>query len=274
MAISSFFQGKAQLILGGIMVVLTVGFLGGVAWVWNAGWNSQFGSPEDKRRTALPVWFAPTFVTLVTAMVFVAFCIFFVYMKHRGEAKAREIKALEDAADRLRERTELPSLVNFNRVLLDRYHGIATQQADKAFTSSLVAMTVGLLIIGVCFVASFQYNSQGDRLFIGSVTVVSSAFTGYLSKTYMHVYERALQQLNQYFDQPVLNGYFLSAERIVQSLPKERQAIVLERIVDDILESGKEMHRHALNATRVPKQQRRRHASPDATNSGQAPQQP
>ncbi|MFD7202806.1 hypothetical protein [Streptomyces sp. NPDC059893] len=158
--------------------------------------------------------------------------------------EVEERRVLESAADRLREKMELPSIVDFNRILLERYHGIATEQASKAYYSSRFAMSVGLAIMVVAFFAGWQLNAQGDRLFIGSVAAIGTA----LSRTYMQTYERALQQLNQYFNQPVLNGYFLSAERIAASLPQERQADVLERVVQDVLESAKEMHRNAAAA--------------------------
>ncbi|MER6062371.1 hypothetical protein [Streptomyces sp. NPDC001792] len=192
----------------------------------------------------LPSWVWP--VVAGTVAVLVASGVWAYWLAQRAKLKEaeRERKVLESAADRLRERMELPSLVDFNRVLLDRYHGIATDQATKAYRSSRFAMAVGLVVLVVAFFAGWQLNAQGDRLFVGSVAAVGTAFTGYLSRTYMQTYERALQQLNQYFNQPVLNGYFLNAERIAATLPDERRADILEQVVTDILESGKEMHRN------------------------------
>ncbi|MFG2267102.1 hypothetical protein [Streptomyces sp. NPDC048720] len=86
----------------------------------------------------------------------------------------------------------------------------------------------------------------------------------------MQTYERALQQLNQYFNQPVLNGYFLTAERIAESLPRDRRSEVLERVVADVLESGKEMHRNATGgnsaATNASKPRRRARVSQAETS--------
>ncbi|WP_369185846.1 hypothetical protein [Streptomyces sp. Y1] len=147
---------------------------------------------------------------------------------------------------------ELASLVNFNRVLLDRYHGIATEQATKAYRSSQVAMAVGLAILVAAVLAGWNFQGSADRIFVGSAAAIGTAFTAYLSRTYMQTYERALQQLNQFFNQPVLNGYFLTAERMSEQLPAERRAAILERIIDDVLESGKEMHLASTSTTAIP----------------------
>jgi hypothetical protein len=134
---------------------------------------------------------------------------------------------------------ELASLFDFNRALLDRYHGIATEQARKAYRSSQVAMGIGLAILVAAFFAGWHLNSQGDQLFVGSVAAVGTASSAYVSRTYMQTYERALQQLNQYFNQPVMNGYFLTAERMAEALPPEQQAAMLEKIIGEVLASGR-----------------------------------
>ncbi|MFB8272894.1 hypothetical protein ACFC96_40785 [Streptomyces sp. NPDC055955] len=192
----------------------------------------------------VPAWLWPVILGALAVLVLLVVWASIRLAKARLAEAAEERRVLESAADRLREKMELPSIVDFNRILLERYHSIATDQATKAYLSSRFAMVVGLVIMIVAFFAGWQLNAQGDRLFIGSVAAIGTAFTTYLSRTFMQTYERALQQLNQYFNQPVLNGYFLSAERIAASLPAERQADVLERVVQDVLESAKEMHRN------------------------------
>ncbi|WP_327421168.1 eukaryotic translation initiation factor 3 subunit E [Streptomyces sp. NBC_01230] len=235
-------------------------------------WSTDTERPPESASTSvsasdpLPSWVWPVTLGGIVLVVAVGFWGYWLVAKERLKEAERERKALESAADRLREKMELPSLVDFNRVLLDQYHGIATDQASKAYRSSRFAMHVGLGILVVAFFAGWQLNAQGDRLFVGTVAAVGTAFTAYLSRTYMQTYERALQQLNQYFNQPVLNGYFLTAERIAGSLPEDRRAEVLERVVDDVLESGKVMHHNATGASKPeqanpPKRARRRRAA-------------
>ena len=223
----------------------------------------------------VPAWLWPVILGVLVVLVLLVVWASIRLAKARLAEAAEERRVLESAADRLREKMELPSIVDFNRILLERYHSIATDQATKAYLSSRFAMVVGLVIMIVAFFAGWQLNAQGDRLFIGSVAAIGTAFTTYLSRTFMQTYERALQQLNQYFNQPVLNGYFLSAERIAASLPADRQADVLERVVQDVLESAKEMHRNTAAekaVTVAAKPSRRR--SPKGQQATAPPQQP
>ncbi|MDX2849329.1 hypothetical protein PV342_12840 [Streptomyces sp. PA03-3a] len=224
----------------------------------------------------LPEWVWPVTALTLGVLIAASVGLYLVSKRIKLLEAEREREALESAADRLREKMALWALVDFNRVLLNRYHGIATDQASKAYRSSRLAMHVGLGILVVAFVAGWRYNAQGDRLFVGSVAAVGTAFTAYLSRTYMKTYERALQQLNQYFNQPVLNGYFLTAERIADGLPESRKYEVLERVVADVLESGKEMHRSATGvsaAEATPKPRRgRRAAQADPTVPAQQTQ--
>ncbi|MEW1639498.1 hypothetical protein AB0469_36260 [Streptomyces sp. NPDC093801] len=177
-------------------------------------------------------------------LVLAGFAIVVAIVKEWFKAADRreERDRLENAAEHLKEKASLASLVNLNRMLLERYHGIATKQANKAFYSRIGAMLVGLAVLVVAFGASMRFTATGERLFIGSLAVVSTAFVGYLSKTFLAVYDRSLQQLNQYFNQPVLNQYFLSAERIVDQLEPPMRAELLAQIAKDVLATGKKMH--------------------------------
>ena len=68
--------------------------------------------------------------------------------------------------------------------------------------------------------------------------MIGGALSGFLSRTYIRVYERALQQLNQYFNQPLLNSYLLSAERIIGEMSVEARDCAYEAVLQRLLESG------------------------------------
>ncbi|MGW5587095.1 hypothetical protein [Streptomyces sp. NPDC003857] len=233
-------EGGLVAILSAVITSLAAGIFALIAAVLDQG-----GDKKSQVSEPLPSWVWPSVAGAAAVLVASGFWGYWLTRRAKLKEAERERMALESAADRLRERMELPSLVDFNRVLLDRYHGIATDQAKKAYNASRFAMGIGLAILVAAFFAGWQLNAQGDRLFVGSFAAVGTAFTAYLSRTYMLTYERALQQLNQYFNQPVLNSYFLTAERIADRLPKgsEFQHEILVRIMGDVLESGKEMHR-------------------------------
>ncbi|MEU9093533.1 hypothetical protein [Streptomyces sp. NPDC048428] len=219
----------------------------------------------------VPGWLLPSLAVAVTLVVFAGIVAIIVRERRKSAARRNEQERLDNAADNLRERMELASLVNFNRVLLEKYHGIATRQANKSFVSSLIAMSIGLLVLVGAFVASMQFNALGERIFIGSLAALATAFVGYLSKTFLAVYDRSLQQLNQYFNQPVLNGYFLTAERIVERLDDPLKQDLTAQIVMDVLETGKEMHQLSVSRAAAPKPRPKvtRQRKPQAEQVGQ-----
>lgn len=212
----------------------------------------------------------PSWVSITVVSIMAIAAIAAVFLRERGKSAARkeDQERIENAAEYLKERMELASLVNFNRVLLERYHGVATKQANKSFVSSLIAMSVGLAVLVGAFIASMQFNAMGERIFIGSLAALSVAFVGYLSKTFLAVYDRSLQQLNQYFNQPVLNQYFLSAERVAERIEGDKKEELLSQIVLEVLDTGKQMHEIA---TATPARRARTPRQRKAANHTQTP---
>ncbi|WP_144381530.1 TRADD-N-associated membrane domain-containing protein [Streptomyces sp. SAJ15] len=218
-------------------------------WLKVVGWTGGitvllifFSLGRDKEDSKAPPWAWQIVLGLAAVAVAAGFITTIMAIRRRERERQQEIKRLDTAADLLRERVELPSLINFNRVLLEQYHEIATRQANKSFRAALTAMSIGLGVIVATFVASFARDSSADRFFLGSLAAVSAALTGYLSKTYLDVYDRSIRQLNQYFNQPVLNNYFLTAERVTGKLSDEHKEKLLMRIATDILTTGTRMH--------------------------------
>lgn len=212
-----------------------------VATVATVAWLNGDRSKSD-RPISLPTWFLVAICVIIGLGLLGAVAA--VWLKGRRQAAERKAQQarLDNAADRLREHMELASLVNFNRVLLEEYHGVATRQANKSFVSAIVAMGVGLAALVTAFLASMQFTATGERVFIGSLAALATVFVGYLSKTFLAVYDRSLQQLNQYFNQPVLNQYFLTAERVADQLDGDLRSELMAQIVKDVLETGKQMH--------------------------------
>lgn len=161
------------------------------------------------------------------------------YMKNQNEGFAAQLKAQEEyhqqALEKLRRTTELATLMELNQGQIGEYHRIVTDQADKAFKSSRTAMGVGLFLL-VCAAFGGVYVSLEEiRWFIAALAAFSTLLSGYLSRTYMILYRESISQLNRYFDQPVLNSYYLTAERLTQSLDREHVVEVRRQIIDEVL---------------------------------------
>jgi hypothetical protein len=180
-----------------------------------------------------------SFLYLAFVLFVASLIVLFLGLVATAARTAERERQVEQAAKRLRENMELPAIVEFNRVLLDQYHDIATRQANKSFRSGLAAMGVGMALIAGAAALSFTLSRTSEQLVVGGVAALGSALSGYLGRTYMAVYRQALAQMNHYFNQPVLNGYFLAAERIANNLEAGGQREeALRQIVTSVLEAG------------------------------------
>ena len=71
------------------------------------------------------------------------------------------------------------------------------------------------------------------KITTASLTAIAGMLSGYIGKTFLRVYERTQQQLTFFFQQPLINSYVLSAERLIDTHLKKDQEV--SRIIDRIL---------------------------------------
>ncbi|MFJ8143625.1 hypothetical protein ACIQ6R_00925 [Streptomyces sp. NPDC096048] len=164
------------------------------------------------------------------------------YMKNQNEHFAERIKAERErhqqAMEQLKKTTELATLMGLNQGQIKTYHDIVTEQADKSFKSSRTAMNVGLLLLVAAAVGGVYVPIEEIRWFIGALALFSTVFSAYLSRTYLLLYRESISQLNRYFDQPVLNSFYLTAERLTSGLDVEHAQTVRQQIIDQVLETS------------------------------------
>ncbi|MDX3756260.1 hypothetical protein [Streptomyces sp. AK02-04a] len=164
------------------------------------------------------------------------------YMKNQNEHFAVRIKAERErhqqALEQLKKTTELATLMELNQDQIKTYHDIVTEQADKSFKSSRTAMHVGLLLLVAAAIGGVKVPVEQVRWFIGALALFSTTFSAYLSRTYLLLYRESISQLNRYFDQPVLNSYYLTAERLTGGLTVEHAQTVRQQIIDQVLENS------------------------------------
>jgi uncharacterized SAM-binding protein YcdF (DUF218 family) len=237
-------SGDFLAVLGAVIAVISVIVAIGVTIVTP--------SPSSRDKTArsgpinVPVWFWIVVLIFLGLLSIATFWYGYrAYRWRQGEYEAtkrtqeREAAAFESAVDRLKDQMALPSLINLNRLLLDNYHGIATDQAESSFRSSRRAMWCGFLWLLMCFSAAvFLPTAARAQLLLGSLALTGGALSAFLGRTYIHVYERSLQQLNQYFDQPLLNSYLLSAERLIGEMETSNRDQAYQAVLERLLESS------------------------------------
>jgi hypothetical protein len=97
-------------------------------------------------------------------------------------------------------------------------------------------MWTGFAWLIVCFSAGFIFPDHAAPILIGSLAATGGALAAFLGRTYLRVYERSLQQLNQYFNQPLLNSYYLNAERLIDELSPTKKDEFLGTLLLRLLE--------------------------------------
>lgn len=201
---------------------------------------------------AVPLWLWILIGVTVTAVSGIA--IYLLVKQIRRENL--QSQAAEEAAERQKEIdaqkladlktvTPLATLLELNQSQIDEYHRIATDQADRSFRSSQRAMALGLLLILGCFAAGLYFANGQTKVFVAAIAGVAAALSAFLNRTYLQMYGQTLSQLNRYFEQPVLTGYYLTAERLAQNLGEDPESEMRRRIIDQVLEASARMNNGA-----------------------------
>ncbi|MGV9342953.1 TRADD-N-associated membrane domain-containing protein [Streptomyces sp. NPDC003688] len=201
---------------------------------------------------AVPLWLWILIGVTVTAVA--SFAIYLLVKQIRREEL--QLRTSEEAAERQKEIdaqkladlktvTPLATLLELNQSQIDEYHRIATDQADRSFRSSQRAMALGLLVITGCFAAGLYIANGQTKVFVAAIAGVAAALSAFLNRTYLQMYGQTLSQLNRYFEQPVLTGYYLTAERLAQDLGDDPESEMRRRIIDQVLEASARMNNGA-----------------------------
>jgi hypothetical protein len=156
----------------------------------------------------------------------------------RVEAEKRDaLRAAQDARAPANEQ-DIVALVNANRALLDEYQAPVRRQARTSYTYSQIAIFAGLtaLLIGVAVVLAT--NDLSARLATAGLSAIGTVLAGYIARTYLRVYERAQDQLNFYFREPLVTSYLLTAERLAEKLEGDRRQDAYSGMVAEIVRAA------------------------------------
>jgi hypothetical protein len=151
------------------------------------------------------------------------------------QARGRFVEALDQISDV----NDLVGFMRANRKQMDAYDAIARRQAATSYKASHVAMGLGLFILSVGIGVAIFSTEDSTKYAAAFLTAVGAVIGGYVSRTYITVQKHAMLQMNYYFQQPLVQSYLLTAERLAHQLdePNRTQALsgVIARIVDKLL---------------------------------------
>lgn len=132
------------------------------------------------------------------------------------EVRTREIVELIDQNQR---NLILGNLFNLYNKQIERYQDETRSRASWSFYIALISMFFGFAFI---FWGGQHILTQTswDHLAAGSaIAAIGGSISAYITKTFLSVHRLSIQQLNRYFDQPVINDHILMAQRLADNLP-------------------------------------------------------
>lgn len=114
---------------------------------------------------------------------------------------------------------DLVELWRQNQEQLADHHRISTEQAQHSHRRGQIAVGVGMATLIVVLLAVLVRGDLTTSIAAGVVAAIGAALAGYVSKTYLGVYEQAARRLEIYRTEPVAFRRFLAAWRIADDLP-------------------------------------------------------
>lgn len=130
---------------------------------------------------------------------------------------------------------DLQNLITLNRTQMQVYHELATKQATYAARNSRRAMLVGFMLLVTGGVVALQADDDTSKVVAGTLAGLGSLLAGYIGQTFLAAEDRAMKQLNFYFQQPLVTSYMLAAERLTLKLTEAKRDSVLSDVIKQIL---------------------------------------
>ena len=131
--------------------------------------------------------------------------------------------------------TDLHNLLKLNRKSMESYQNISIRQATTSFRMAQAAMVIGLLVLAAGIVLSLSTPNTIAKIASAGLASVGVVLSGYISHTFIRLHESAMQRLYAYYEQPLINSYMLTAERLAGGLDDGRKSALVEAIIKQAL---------------------------------------
>ena len=180
----------------------------------------------------LSFWQTWGLVAIFVANAFVAFLVglgLYMWRERRTEQEAARERA-RSAVEDLASDSHLPALIKANRMHLEAYDVLVRDQAASAYRNTQIAMAAGFATLLVAIGFAIAGGNATSKVIAAALSAIVGALTGYLGKTFQHVYKDTVKQLNRYSEQPLNTSYLLAAERAASDTrdPARRDALIAE----------------------------------------------
>jgi hypothetical protein len=94
----------------------------------------------------------------------------------------------------------------------------------------------------VLFIGAIAVIAAGDtasKLAVAGLTGIGGAISGYIGQTFRSMHQLAQRQLNFYYVEPLVTGYLLNAERLIEDSESQSKDALYQELVDAVLDTAK-----------------------------------
>ncbi|MER7450435.1 hypothetical protein ABTW96_09110 [Nocardia beijingensis] len=132
--------------------------------------------------------------------------------------------AVDQAIAEIRDPFDLMALMEVNRKQMEAYDEQARAQSSTSHWTSLAAMVVGLIIVGVGLTIAVSSNDAATKYSTAIIAAVGTAVGGYIAQTFIRLNSSTQDQVRYYFEQPLVASYLITAERFIAQMPEQDRA--------------------------------------------------
>lgn len=167
---------------------------------------------------------------------------------------------------------DLSNLFGVNRALMNQYHGLTKDQAEKSFRYSQNASFIGLaLLVAGCLLA-FAPVPDLTKITVAGLAGIGTMLSGYISRTFLRSHELAIDQFNNFFRQPLVSNYLLMAERLSNGLDAkakdEATMMIIKRTIDAARRAEDQIFDEGIKRTRRPRWSKAKSSDQAASMNG------
>jgi hypothetical protein len=155
------------------------------------------------------------------------------HFKERQRQNLRE--AQQRTTEQLQEGADVTKLLEVSRTDMETYRVLSQDQARGSYIMSQVSSAVGGLILVGGAIAAILISGTTNKITVASLTALAGALSGYISRTFLRVYERSLLQLNFFFQVPLVSNYVLTAERLTTKMGRDQRDNSYSKVIDTVL---------------------------------------
>jgi hypothetical protein len=143
---------------------------------------------------------------------------------------------VEQAIDRIGSEVDLRDLLRVNRRQMEAYEVLTRRQAASSYRLSHLALAIGLAVVVTGSVWALRADETSTQVVAAALSTVAAAISGFIARTYLRIYERTLEQLNHYFEQPLVSSYVLTAERLIDKMGAEHRDGAYAKVVEELMD--------------------------------------